>query len=529
MKEFLKERVVGPLRWSVRFCVPMLVFLVVSALDSILQIETRTQIEDFFSHPFLDGFYMLLRVVKVGSLLGSLAFLLGRWARVVYLPLWLWICVVETVEVFARIFYNMSLDGDWLMIVLASSREEMGEFFSGLGMGAIGLGCLGFFTALLGGGALLWRTAYPTVAKRTVLFGLAMILPFFVGNVLLRSPLLAFHDMMFTFLPMDTVRNLKTYSDIGQIASKPDLPQGLHCGVSGPDRPLGLFVIGESATCAHWHLYGYERPTTPMLDGLREQLVIFEDVTATHPTTGRALRMLLTEATVEAPDRTKCTFSQELSAVGYHPALISAQSRWGRWEGVETLLFSGCERKVYLGEQTHDTNREEGPFDGDLLPILDEVLMTKNAPDMVFLHLLGSHVLPFYRYPMKRAVYPRYEGDAAPGVAADDERMQVRVNTYDNSIVYTDYLLGELVQRLSARKGVSFLVYLSDHGETPKSNSWRDQSCPDLRRVPFVVWFSPEYRQKFPEIVRNIEEMSKSPLRLDRAKTVLRQLAGLSL
>lgn len=107
--------------------------------------------------------------------------------------------------------------------------------------------------------------------------------------------------------------------------------------------------------------------------------------------------------------------------------------------------------------------------------------------------------------------------------------MQVRVNTYDNSIVYTDHLLGELVQRLSTRKGVSFLVYLSDHGETPKSNSWRDQSCPDLFKVPFVVWFSPEYRRKFPEVVRSVEEMSKSPLRLDRAKTVLRQLAGLAL
>ena len=376
---------------------------------------------------------------------------------------------------------------------------------------------------------MLWRSAYPTVTRRAVFLGLAMMVPFLVGNMLLRSPLLAFHDMMFTFLPVDTVWNLKTYSDIGQIAEKPELPRELHCSAEEPDRPFGLFVIGESATRAHWHLYGYERPTTPMMDGLRDELVIFDDVTATHTTTGKALRMLLTEATVESPNRTKCTFPQELSAVGYHPVLISAQSRWGRWEGVETLLFSGCGRKIYLGEHTHDTDREEGPFDGELLPILDEELASENAPDMVFLHLLGSHVLPFYRYPMKRAVYPRYEGDAAPGVPEDDERMQSRVNTYDNSIAYTDHVLSELILRLKERKGISFLVYLSDHGETPKSETWRDQSSPDLLQIPFVVWFSPEYRRMYPGVVKVVEGMAKEPLRLDRAKAMLRMLSRISI
>lgn len=148
---------------------------------------------------------------------------------------------------------------------------------------------------------------------------------------------------------------------------------------------------------------------------------------------------------------------------------------------------------------------------------------------MVFLHLLGSHVLPFYRYPMKRAVYPRYEGDAAPGVPEDDERMQSRVNTYDNSIAYTDHVLSELILRLKERKGISFLVYLSDHGETPKSETWRDQSSPDLLQIPFVVWFSPEYRRMYPGVVKVVESMAKEPLRLDRAKAMLRMLSRISI
>lgn len=217
-----------------------------------------------------------------------------------------------------------------------------------------------------------------------------------------------------------------------------------------------------------------------MMDDLRSELVVFNDVTATHTTTGKALRMLLTEATVESPEKSRCSFPQELAEVGYHPLLLSAQSRWGRWEGVETLLFSGCGRKIYLDERKLNEQLEEGPFDGDLLPILDEELASRESPDMVFLHLQGSHAAPFYRYPVKKAVYPRYEGDAAPGVPEDDERIQSRVNCYDNSIAYTDHILSELILRLKERKGISFLVYLSDHGETPKSETWRDQSSPDL-------------------------------------------------
>ena len=104
--------------------------------------------------------------------------------------------------------------------------------------------------------------------------------------------------------------------------------------------------------------------------------------------------------------------------------------------------------------------------------------------------------------------------------------MQVRVNTYDNSIVYTDYLLGEMIQRMNDRKGISFLVYFSDHGETPNSTAWRDSANPDLFKVPFVIWFSPEYRRKFPGVVKSIEKAAKEPLRLDHAKAVLRLLAG---
>lgn len=514
-------------RW--RAFTPALLFGAMSALDTALQAENRTLLQEVFSHPLLDGCVASLTVLKMGAFWGGFAFILGRWSRILYLPLWGWICLVEVVEVFARIYYRMSLDGDWLMLVLASSSREMGEFFSGIGTCAIGLGVVAGLVTMAGGGFLLWKSTAVKVSLRSVSCGLAMMAPFLLWNLALCAPTTAFHDMMYTYLPVDTIHNWGIYSDVGKMASCPQLPKGLALDLAeGGRRPFGLFVIGESASRAHWHLYGYERPTTPQMESIRGELVVFHEVTATHPTTGKALRMLLTEATVDVPDAAKCSFPQELAAVGFRPALISAQSRWGRWEGVETLLFSGCGRKVYLDELNQDETREEGPFDGDLLPLLDAELLARDAPDMVFLHLQGSHAAPFYRYPQRRTIYPRYEGDFAPGVPKDDERLQGRMNSYDNSIVYTDCVLDELVQRLKGRKDASFLVYLSDHGETPRSDSWRNKDDPELFQVPFVVWFSPAYRRTFPEVVQAIEKMAREPLRLDRAKRVLRLLARLS-
>lgn len=229
----------------IKRCLPVCLFLAVSVLDMVLQVENRTQLQELFVSPFLDFCGTVFVVLKMGLFWGGFAFLMGTWSRILYLPLWLWVCVVEAVEVFARIFYRMSLDGDWLMLVLASSRQEMGEFLSGIGWFPIGVGVLGLIAALVGGGVLFWKISYPQVNGKSVSVGLAMLSPFLIFNLLVGSPAGAFNDMMYTFLPVDTIHNWKVYSDIGEMATKPHFPQGLKLEASDGGRPFGLFVIGE--------------------------------------------------------------------------------------------------------------------------------------------------------------------------------------------------------------------------------------------------------------------------------------------
>ena len=99
------------------------------------------------------------------------------------------------------------------------------------------------------------------------------------------------------------------------------------------------------------------------------------------------------------------------------------------------------------------------------------------------------------------------------------------IDVYDNSIAFTDSFLGDVLERLKQMRRPVFLVYFSDHGETPRSANWRHPTDPDLTAVPLVVWLSPEYRAAFPDVVAEIKRKAREPLSLDRLQTILLPLA----
>lgn len=522
MFQSLKTSVRPMLRLSMPF---IAIFTAVTLVDLLLQREVRMQIEQYFEDPFLSAIFYLGRSLKWGLLLSAPAFLLGRRARPFYLLLWPYLVLVETIETVARRLHGMVLDGDWLMIVYTSSSREMCEYFGQFSWLGILVALLGFLMAVVAGLFFFRRVRYPAVSRLSVAVGILFCVPVAICNFILSNPLMVGNEVMYTFLPVDTAHNYAMYSDIARTAREPRLPANT---LDEPERikeTLGVFVIGESATRSHWHLYGYDRPTTPMMDGIRPELVVFKDVRAIYSSTGKSLRILLTEATCENPIKTRSTFPQQCAAGGYRCSLFSAHSRWGRWEGVESLLFSGCDTKFYLHEQPDST---PDSLDDALLPPMEKaVLSDTSSGQIVFLHLMGSHAPPLFRYPLKRSIYPRYEGDVAPGVADPNSFEAFKTDLYDNSIAFTDLILGQTINMLRSVHRPCFLVYLSDHGETPSSSHWRDATSPDLLIVPFVIWFSPEYRTRYPETVAAVSALADEPRELDRLLPVFRALVHL--
>ena len=87
--------------------------------------------------------------------------------------------------------------------------------------------------------------------------------------------------------------------------------------------------------------------------------------------------------------------------------------------------------------------------DAALLPYLEKELDKSDEDMFIVLHTYGSHFNYHERYP---AEFRIYTPDKAESIRQSYKK-ELR-NAYDNSIRYTDYVLGEIVDMLKRRRFV---------------------------------------------------------------------------
>ncbi|MFA6571204.1 MAG: sulfatase-like hydrolase/transferase, partial [Bacteroidota bacterium] len=92
------------------------------------------------------------------------------------------------------------------------------------------------------------------------------------------------------------------------------------------------------------------------------------------------------------------------------------------------------------------------------------------------------------------------------------------INAYDNSIVYTDYFLSKIIDKIDSVDCVSSFVYLSDHGENlydTKDNVLFHARTVITKydyHVPLFVWYSDEYNKIYKTKVENLNNNVKKPI-----------------
>ena len=96
--------------------------------------------------------------------------------------------------------------------------------------------------------------------------------------------------------------------------------------------------------------------------------------------------------------------------------------------------------------------------------------------------------------------------------------MLERKAQYDNSILYTDFIIDEIIKRFEAEDSV--VIYLSDHAEEvcddpnnciflhPKTNKYTVE-------IPFIIWMSQSLRKKQPDLEKQISENCNKPYMTD--------------
>jgi len=258
---------------------------------------------------------------------------------------------------------------------------------------------------------------------------------------------------------------------------------------AGIDDTYVVFIIGETTRWDHMGILGYERDTTPRLSQ-EENLVAFRG-TSCDTATKLSLRcMFVREGGAEDnPQRTlkeKNVFSV-LKSLGFSSELFAMQSEVWFYNNTNTDNYSF--REIIASEKRNDGK----PVD-DMLLVNELQESMKNHPQgkhLVILHTKGSHYQYSQRYPRS---FARYTPECM-GVDRSCSKAQL-INAFDNSVLYTDTFIGNVIDSLRDKKAVVF--YAADHGESIDENSHLHgtprQMAPDEQfRVPMIAWASDSF------------------------------------
>lgn len=259
----------------------------------------------------------------------------------------------------------------------------------------------------------------------------------------------------------------------------------------GPERNTVVWVIGESLNRANMSLYGYERPTSPTLEAMRKDLLVFRDVVSSEPATMASLMKMLTPADLNDPQawNRKPDVLMLAREAGFRIHWLSNQPPNDGWLG---LVSRRADHQVFINK---GAGRGENNFDGNLLPALEAALQDPAPKKLIVVHLLGAHPTYDMRYPSQYARFDSLRDSVAERLENADRSAWIRQlrNEYDNAMAYNDYVVGSMLRLTmnDAREDNASLLFSSDHAqEVGHTRNHAGQSVADATgyEIPMLAW-----------------------------------------
>jgi arylsulfatase len=307
------------------------------------------------------------------------------------------------------------------------------------------------------------------------------------------------------------------------------------CGRAPAPRPPSiLFVSLDTLAARHTSLHGYARRTTPNLEALAAESVVFERCLANAPWTSPSYASqftgLLPESSWSAPDperkqpeaadepwrqwnvpAARVTLAETLQAAGYRTAAFIDNPMCGAVFGFD----QGFER-FDTSAAAIPAQDPEGGLRAQIPLVLDWLAAQRGAPAFAFVNALDVHepYLPAARVAGKFdgdelaqvpeelpigpngrfAVVPERQARTLLGAGELPARMRTAplVGRYDEEILDLDAALAELVAGLRTRGLLDELVLVisADHGETmgaPEHKFGHGTQVEAVLHVPLIV------------------------------------------
>lgn len=280
----------------------------------------------------------------------------------------------------------------------------------------------------------------------------------------------------------------------GKQAQEIKLPDGR---ISDNEKAVVVLVIGESARKANFQLYGYPRETNPLLSAQPDLKVYQANSCATYTTAG-------TKAILEPKNTDELYELLPNYAFRTGVDVSWRTSNWGEPPiHIDEYLSKKQLAAIYPDEDSH--------YDGILFAGLRQRIETsKKNKVLIILHTSTSHG-PKYadKYPREFEVFK----PVATNVEESEKDLNLLVNAYDNTILYTDFLLNGLIDTLrSMDQWHSAMIFVSDHGESLGENKIFMHGLPMKLapkvqyEIPMLVWTSKDFRTYRSELPAVLEQ-----------------------
>ncbi|NZA25488.1 phosphoethanolamine--lipid A transferase EptA [Luteimonas sp. SJ-92] len=249
------------------------------------------------------------------------------------------------------------------------------------------------------------------------------------------------------------------------------------------ERKVVFLIIGESARAQNFSLYGYGRQTNQEM--AKAGTTVFKKARSCATYTTASLECILAHRDPGARAR----WEPLTSYLQRHGVEVTWRTNNA---GEPAMNVRHFER---LGDLKAGCAGEACDYDEGLLRGIEARIAASNQQRiLVVFHLEGSHG-PAYntRYPSRFNVFTPVCASVQLHQCSSDEL----VNAYDNTIVYTDFVVGQAIDMLKGLQGYSTsLIYVSDHGESLGEYNLYLHGTPwsiapaVQKEIPLIVWDS---------------------------------------
>lgn len=262
-------------------------------------------------------------------------------------------------------------------------------------------------------------------------------------------------------------------------------------------KTLVILVVGETARAENFSLSGYPRDTTPRLK--QDNVVYFKNASSCGTETAISVPCMFSNMPRSDYDATLASHQEGLLDVMAHAGVDLL------WRENDGGCKGACDRIPHIDmTKLHLSQYCDGDvcMDNVLLYKLNDYINGLQGDGVIVLHQMGSHGPAYYRRstPEIRQFSPTCDSNQI-----QDCTHEQLVNTYDNSLLYTDAMLDSTIKLLQLYSGKfnTAMVYLSDHGESLGENGMYLHGTPYMfapsqqTHVPFLMWMSADYERQF--------------------------------